>query len=279
MGPIVRLLKSAGAKEVSSRARETRAATNSAHSVAIGSLLHTKPVWALDTFAPECLTIQFLRFEPFNWQNKAVLDLTVAKVEAICVCNASLKLMKYARVCKVHIRIASPPLKYPCYMGINIPTKDELIANRLPTEKLTEYLGNFWEVCHAVALLFWGTAGGTWDQWRFFFFSRYALVALCFHRCPCILRPRELGLLGSQTCCPPSTCQFSIDSPSRYTSVPICLVCILPCCCVVIQTSVFLSRCRQCRVFICGRFSQGCTARYWEERGWKCRALHGLLDW
>lgn len=26
------------------------------------------------------------------------------------------------------MRIASPPLKYPCYMGINIPSTQELIA-------------------------------------------------------------------------------------------------------------------------------------------------------
>lgn len=32
---------------------------------------------------------------------------------------------------KVHLRIASPPVKHPCYMGINIPTEEELIANQL----------------------------------------------------------------------------------------------------------------------------------------------------
>ncbi|KAH9629605.1 hypothetical protein HF086_002541 [Spodoptera exigua] len=41
----------------------------------------------------------------------------------------------------VHIRIASPPLKYPCYMGINIPTREELIANKMDTIKLAEHVG------------------------------------------------------------------------------------------------------------------------------------------
>ncbi|KAG8236560.1 hypothetical protein J437_LFUL017016 [Ladona fulva] len=41
----------------------------------------------------------------------------------------------------VHVRVASPPLLYPCYMGINIPTREELIANRLTPEKLAEYVG------------------------------------------------------------------------------------------------------------------------------------------
>ena len=41
----------------------------------------------------------------------------------------------------MHIRVASPPVKYPCYMGINIPTKDELIANKMNAEELAKELG------------------------------------------------------------------------------------------------------------------------------------------
>eukprot|EP00043_Microstomoeca_roanoka_P029091 m.20823 g.20823 ORF g.20823 m.20823 type:complete len:528 (+) comp8966_c0_seq3:151-1734(+) len=42
---------------------------------------------------------------------------------------------------EVHIRIASPPLKYPCYMGINIPTRDELIANKIAMEDMAAHFG------------------------------------------------------------------------------------------------------------------------------------------
>lgn len=42
---------------------------------------------------------------------------------------------------QVHVRIASPPLKYPCYMGINIPTREELIANKLDNVKLAKHVG------------------------------------------------------------------------------------------------------------------------------------------
>ena len=42
---------------------------------------------------------------------------------------------------KVHIRVASPPVKYPCYMGINIPTKEELIANVMSPDELAKCLG------------------------------------------------------------------------------------------------------------------------------------------
>ncbi|XP_052865403.1 amidophosphoribosyltransferase-like isoform X1 [Anopheles cruzii] len=52
-----------------------------------------------------------------------------------------IKLLRDAGALEVHIRIASPPLLYPCYMGINIPTRGELIANKLHAEDLAEYLG------------------------------------------------------------------------------------------------------------------------------------------
>ena len=41
----------------------------------------------------------------------------------------------------MHIRVASPPLRYPCFMGINIPTHDELIANKLDLEQLARFIG------------------------------------------------------------------------------------------------------------------------------------------
>ncbi|XP_068968524.1 amidophosphoribosyltransferase-like isoform X1 [Bombus flavifrons] len=52
-----------------------------------------------------------------------------------------IKLLRDAGAKEVHIRIASPPLKYPCYMGINIPTREELIANKLDNVKLAKHVG------------------------------------------------------------------------------------------------------------------------------------------
>ncbi|KAJ8985744.1 hypothetical protein NQ317_014397 [Molorchus minor] len=52
-----------------------------------------------------------------------------------------IKLLKNAGATEVHIRVASPPLLYPCYMGINIPTREELIANKLNTKELALHVG------------------------------------------------------------------------------------------------------------------------------------------
>lgn len=51
------------------------------------------------------------------------------------------KLLKENGAKEVHIRCASPALKFPCYMGINIPTKEELIANHMNAKQLAENLG------------------------------------------------------------------------------------------------------------------------------------------
>lgn len=51
------------------------------------------------------------------------------------------RLLREAGAKEVHIRIASPALHYPCYMGINIPTKDELIANHFSPDQLALNLG------------------------------------------------------------------------------------------------------------------------------------------
>lgn len=47
-----------------------------------------------------------------------------------------------AGVSDLHIRSASPQLKHPCYFGIDLPTYDELIANKIPSyTNFARYLG------------------------------------------------------------------------------------------------------------------------------------------
>ncbi|UYV62669.1 PPAT [Cordylochernes scorpioides] len=42
---------------------------------------------------------------------------------------------------EVHVRVASPPLYHPCYMGINIPTSEELVANTFNSTQLANEIG------------------------------------------------------------------------------------------------------------------------------------------
>ena len=42
---------------------------------------------------------------------------------------------------EIHIRIASPPVRHPCYFGINIPTEEELIASHHTVEQVRDFIG------------------------------------------------------------------------------------------------------------------------------------------
>lgn len=57
-----------------------------------------------------------------------------------------IKLLRNAGAKEVHVRIASPPLLYPCYMGINIPTREELIANKLNPQELAKQVGKYYRI-------------------------------------------------------------------------------------------------------------------------------------
>jgi amidophosphoribosyltransferase len=41
----------------------------------------------------------------------------------------------------VHVRIASPPIKWPCFYGIDFATRAELIANGLSTDEICSSIG------------------------------------------------------------------------------------------------------------------------------------------
>lgn len=51
------------------------------------------------------------------------------------------KILKDAGVKEIHFRSVSPPVIAPCYLGIDTPTKDDLIAANMTKEELKDYLG------------------------------------------------------------------------------------------------------------------------------------------
>ena len=42
---------------------------------------------------------------------------------------------------EVHVRIASPPVAFPCYFGIDTPYREELISSKRDEERVREYIG------------------------------------------------------------------------------------------------------------------------------------------
>ncbi|MDO5615992.1 MAG: amidophosphoribosyltransferase, partial [Cruoricaptor ignavus] len=51
------------------------------------------------------------------------------------------KILKDAGVKEIHFRSVSPQIIAPCYLGIDTPSKDELISANMSTEELKNYLG------------------------------------------------------------------------------------------------------------------------------------------
>ena len=50
-------------------------------------------------------------------------------------------LLREAGATEVHIRITCPPVRWPCFYGIDFPTRQELIAADLTVDQITDYVG------------------------------------------------------------------------------------------------------------------------------------------
>lgn len=51
------------------------------------------------------------------------------------------RLLRQAGARQVHVRISSPPVRHPCYMGIDLASHAELLADRLSVEALCAHIG------------------------------------------------------------------------------------------------------------------------------------------
>ncbi len=51
------------------------------------------------------------------------------------------KMIKDAGAKEVHVRISSPPFKYPCYFGTDVPSSDQLIAYNYSVEGIARLIG------------------------------------------------------------------------------------------------------------------------------------------
>ena len=55
--------------------------------------------------------------------------------------QAIVAMMRQAGALEVHVRIASPPVKWPCFYGIDFASRDELIAGHSSVEEIREAIG------------------------------------------------------------------------------------------------------------------------------------------
>jgi amidophosphoribosyltransferase len=55
--------------------------------------------------------------------------------------RAQVRMLREAGALEVHVRISSPPVKWPCFYGIDFATRAELIANGLSPEEIAASVG------------------------------------------------------------------------------------------------------------------------------------------
>ncbi len=80
----------------------------------------------------------------FNPVQGILKDKRVIIVEDSIVRGTTLKLLarmiRKAGAKEIHVRVSSPPIRFPCYYGMDFPTKEELIANNMSVEEIQKYL-------------------------------------------------------------------------------------------------------------------------------------------
>jgi amidophosphoribosyltransferase len=50
-------------------------------------------------------------------------------------------LVRQAGAAEVHMRVGSPPLRHPCFMGVDMATEEELIASRMSVDEIAHHIG------------------------------------------------------------------------------------------------------------------------------------------
>ena len=72
-------------------------------------------------------------------KNKSIILIDDSLVRGT-TCHKIIKMLYESGAKEVHVRIACPEIKYPDFYGVDMPTKDELLANQRTIKQMTEYI-------------------------------------------------------------------------------------------------------------------------------------------
>ena len=50
-------------------------------------------------------------------------------------------LLRSAGAKEVHVRVASPPVRHPCFLGVDMASQEKLIAYRLKVDRIRSHIG------------------------------------------------------------------------------------------------------------------------------------------
>jgi len=81
----------------------------------------------------------------FNPVGSVLNGKRIVVVEDSIVRGTTLKqltsLLRHAGAIQIHLRVASPPIHFPCPYGMDFPTREELIANTYNPDQLADWVG------------------------------------------------------------------------------------------------------------------------------------------
>ena len=72
-------------------------------------------------------------------QNKSIILIDDSLVRGT-TCHKIVKMLYEAGAKEVHVRIACPEIKYPDFYGVDMPTKDELLANKKDIKEMCAHI-------------------------------------------------------------------------------------------------------------------------------------------
>lgn len=83
-----------------------------------------------------------LKFNPLpdNLKDKRVVVVDDSIVRGNTI-GPLVKMIRDAGATEVHVRISSPPIKYPCFMGVDMAAQDELVAFSYSVEEICQHVG------------------------------------------------------------------------------------------------------------------------------------------
>lgn len=55
--------------------------------------------------------------------------------------RGKIRQIRQAGAKEIHMRVSCPPIRFPCYYGVDFPTKEELIANNRDLDEIRDFLG------------------------------------------------------------------------------------------------------------------------------------------
>jgi amidophosphoribosyltransferase len=77
--------------------------------------------------------------ETIRGQRLVVVDDSIVRGTTT---RALVRMLREAGAREVHLRVSSPPFLWPCYYGIDTPTREELLASHHSVAEMNDYLGS-----------------------------------------------------------------------------------------------------------------------------------------